>query len=385
MRSALIVGTGCVGTSAALALRTAGVAVHLTDTDQGALRLAASLGAGTPDPPAEPVDIALLAVPADEVAPSLSQLQKRGAALAYTDTAGVKLRPQREALRRSCDMSSYVGGHPVVDRGRTGPLAARVGLFRERRWALTPTGATCNEALNKALELVALSGATPVLMDAAEHDDIAARTLQLPYLVTALLAGRARDAHPLTGEALGGDRVQDPLGAPEPWSALLAGNAAPVLRHLRQLDADIHRAIDALEEVATAADLAGEEAAHDRLRALLGRAALRAAQSAGHALDTVLVSVDDRPGELARLLADTTAREVAITDFVLERTPGRLLGTAVINAARREAVALAADLSARGWAPHRPDPPGLLRGRVVSGTRPTGSEERPPCSGTFGS
>ncbi|MGW7086721.1 prephenate dehydrogenase/arogenate dehydrogenase family protein [Streptomyces sp. NPDC054871] len=361
MRSALILGTGCVGTSAALALRAAGVAVHLAGCDQDALRLAVSLGAGTAEPPAKKVDLALLAVPADEVAPALSRLQKRSAARAYTDVAGVKLRPQQEALRRSCDMSSYVGGHPLVDRVRTGPLAARIDLFRARRWALTPTEATGTEALNQALELVALSGATPVVVDAAQHDEIAARTTQLPQLVAALLAGRPAQPHPLTEDTTGAGQAQQAAPAVEPWSALLAGNADAVLRHLRRLDGDIHRAMEALEEVmAPVADGRGNAAARDRLRALLGQAAPLHAQPTGRATDTVRVSVRDRPGELARLLAEVTAKGMNIVDFVLDRTSGQLLGTAEISVARNRAAQLAIDLSARGW-PVEPSGPATSR------------------------
>lgn len=330
--------------------------MHLADTDRDALRLAACLGAGTPDPPAEPVDIALLAVPAAEVASTLRRLQEQEAARAYTDTAGVKLRTLREALRRSCDMSTYVGGHPVVDQRHAGPLAARAGLFRERRWALTPTGTTDNEALNGALELVALSGATPVLVDAAEHDDITARTLQLPHLITALLACRPLNTHPLGEETQDDGGTRGARRMSDQWTALLAGNAAPVLRHLKQLDADIHRAMDALEEAAAAANASSEVAAHDRLRALLDQSGHRSDQPVDRALDTVLVTVDDRPGELARLLADTAARGVSVTDFVLERGPGSLLGTAVINPEHGTAAALASDLSGRGWAPRRAGP-----------------------------
>ena len=42
----LIVGTGLVGTSVGLALRAAGVRVHLRDLDQAAVVVAASRGAG---------------------------------------------------------------------------------------------------------------------------------------------------------------------------------------------------------------------------------------------------------------------------------------------------------------------------------------------------
>ena len=50
MPSALIVGTGLLGTSIGLSLRAAGWNVWLSDRDQRAVHLAASLGAGDESP-----------------------------------------------------------------------------------------------------------------------------------------------------------------------------------------------------------------------------------------------------------------------------------------------------------------------------------------------
>ncbi len=49
---AVVVGTGLIGTSIALALRERGTEVWLSDTDRAAARLAAELGAGQVLPPA---------------------------------------------------------------------------------------------------------------------------------------------------------------------------------------------------------------------------------------------------------------------------------------------------------------------------------------------
>ncbi|MBT3161251.1 prephenate dehydrogenase/arogenate dehydrogenase family protein [Streptomyces sp. CHA1] len=364
MRSALIVGTRCVGTSVALALRSAGVAVHLTDTDRHALRIAVALGAGTAEPPSGLPDVAVLAVPPDEVAPSLSRLQKSGAARSYTDVAGIKLRPQEDALRRSCDMSRYVGGHPMVDRAHAGPLAAREDLFRDCHWALTPTEAiTDSRALNEVLEIVALCGATPVLVDAARHDDIVARTTQLPYLLEVLLAGRSAVRHPLADRRNRDPAHSAPVAAGS-WGALLAGNAEAVLRHLKDLDADIHEAMAALESVtSTAADAERGTPALRRLHAILTRAADRPTPAPARAVGTVAVSVRDSPGELARLLADVAAAGVSVRDVAIEHGPDHVLGTAELLVAPDETAELTAALCTRGWAaelarsaPSRPMP-----------------------------
>ncbi|MEV7131169.1 prephenate dehydrogenase/arogenate dehydrogenase family protein [Streptomyces sp. NPDC093260] len=376
MRSALIVGTGCVGTSVALALRSAGVTVHLEDGDRNALRVAVSLGAGSAEPPAAPPDVAVLDVPPDAVAPTLGRLQKTGAARSYTDVAGIKLRPQREALRASCDMTRYVGGHPMAEPEHAGALAAREGLLRDRPWALTPTEATGTRALNDVLELVALCGATPVLVDAASHDDIVARTVQIPYLIQELLAEDPAVRHPLADRGSPGPARSRRPPAPEPWGALLAGNADAVLRHLDALDAGIHEAMAALEPFASAetetetgtgprtdTDAERTAPALRRLHALLAGDAERPVPTPVRAVGTVAVTVRDAPGELARLFADVATEGVSVRDVAIEHGPDHLLGTAELLVGPARAAGLAAALRARGWsarlarsAPVRPDP-----------------------------
>jgi prephenate dehydrogenase len=361
MRAALVVGAGRIGTSVALSLRAAGIGVHLADTDRRALRLAASLGAGSPAAPLGPVDIAVLALPPDQVAGVLGRLQKDGAARSYTDVSSVRLPPQREAMELSCDMTSYVGGHPLAghDDGRSGPLAARAGLFRDRPWVLTPTEATDRRALNQVLELVALSGATPVVVDAAGHDEAMARIAHLPRLVAALLAGRLMGgghlADRLRDESLR-DATRLAAGDPALWATVLAGNAAAVRRCLERLDADIHEALDALRAAAEGGDERERAGGVGRVRGILDRGA-RAhrrmpAFPPGTVAATVSVAVADRAGELGRLLAGIAATGVNAHDIALRPAApdeGHLLGTAEVTLAAHEAAELAEALRAGGW------------------------------------
>ena len=72
----VVIGTGMIGTSVALALRDRGAEVWLADADPAAARLAADIGAGAvmPDdgPPGGPADLAVLAMPPEAVAPALA-------------------------------------------------------------------------------------------------------------------------------------------------------------------------------------------------------------------------------------------------------------------------------------------------------------------------
>ena len=161
--SAVVIGTGLIGTSVALALCERGVTVWLTDHDPAAARLAADIGAGKvlPEPlgAAEPgpahrqrrrhrdsgrrpggpwADLAVLAVPPAAVAPSLAAAQARRLARWYTDVASVKALPLRQASELGCDLTSFVPGHPLSGRERSGPAAARADLFLGRPWVICP-------------------------------------------------------------------------------------------------------------------------------------------------------------------------------------------------------------------------------------------------------
>ncbi|HEX7996578.1 MAG TPA: prephenate dehydrogenase/arogenate dehydrogenase family protein, partial [Streptosporangiaceae bacterium] len=100
-RVAVVVGTGLIGTSIALALRERGTEVWLSDADPAAARLAAELGAGKVlapgSVPAERADVAVLAVPPAAVAGALAGAQRQRLAACYTDVASVKELPLRAA------------------------------------------------------------------------------------------------------------------------------------------------------------------------------------------------------------------------------------------------------------------------------------------------
>jgi prephenate dehydrogenase len=238
----LVVGTGLLGTSVALALRSAGAEVWLTDRDLRAVRLAVDRGAGTQGPPPQPVDLCVLAVPPGAVAEVLYAAQGAGYAAAYTDVASVKAVPLREAAERGCDLSAFVGGHPMAGAERSGPEAARADLFTGRPWVLTPTPATSPAALGAARALALACGAEPVALSADEHDRAVAVVSHVPHLLAALAAARLADA-PAALVALAGQGVRDvtrvAASDPDLWAGILAANAGLVADVLDAVAADL--------------------------------------------------------------------------------------------------------------------------------------------------
>jgi prephenate dehydrogenase len=330
------------------------VAVWLSDRDPGAARLAADLGAGEVLSGAGPgpgADLAVLAVPPAAVAPALAAAQAAGLARWYTDVASVKSLPLAQAREHGCDLRSFVPGHPLSGRERSGPAPARSDLFLGRPWVVCPGGEAAPGAVAAVTALVRCCRAEPVTLSPGEHDAYVALVSHAPHVVAAAMAARLADAPP-AALALSGPGLADVTriagGETGLWTQILTANAAPVARVLAAVAADLS---------AAAAELAGSGSA-DPAKALAG---LLDAGTAGVARipgkrgktgrDAVVVQVviPDAPGELARLFQAAGEAGVNIEDIGIEHSPGLPVGVAELTVRPEAAAALAEALAAAGW------------------------------------
>ncbi|POX57139.1 prephenate dehydrogenase [Streptomyces sp. Ru71] len=357
MRTAAVVGTGLIGTSIALALTHKGVRVYLQDADESAARTAESLGAGVCRPPEGTVDLAVLAVPPGRIGAVLAEKQACGLARGYTDVASVKAGPQAEVDGSGADPALFIGGHPMAGRERSGPLAACATLFKDRPWVLTPSAATDRETVNRALELVSLCGALPVLMQAERHDRAVAVVSHAPHVVASLMAARLvgieDDAARLAGQGLR-DVIRIAGGDPRLWSDILAANAGAVADVLGELAEDLTTTVAALRGLASADpdDRAlGDQLVSELLcRGTEGRACVPDKHSAVLPVcSPVRVLIGDQPGELARLLAAASELGVNIEDMTIDHSPGSPSGLVELTVTAASAVQMARRLRADGW------------------------------------
>jgi len=355
--SAVVIGTGLIGTSVALALRAGGTDVWLADRDEDALGLAVSLGAGRRLPPAGltggPAEVAVLAVPPAAVAGQLRAAQSRGLARCYTDVASVKELPLARARELGCDLASYVPGHPLSGREQSGPAAARADLFIGRPWVICPQPANAAADIALVTRLAQACGAQPVSVPAADHDRWVALVSHAPHAVAAAMGARLEHA-PASALALAGQGLRDvtrvAAGSPGMWVQILAANAGPVGAVLRDVAADLASAADALDSLA-----AGAEQGIKQVADLLERASAGVGRIPGkHGGPTtgfapVQVVIPDRPGELARLFQAAGAAGVNIEDITIEHSPGLPVGVAELWVRPEAGPALAEALAAGGW------------------------------------
>ncbi|MGV2918748.1 prephenate dehydrogenase [Streptomyces alfalfae] len=357
MRTALVIGTGLIGTSAALALASRGVTVHLDDHDPAQARTAAALGAGTDEAPEGPVDLCVVSVPPAHVAATLAGVIRRGAARAYLDVASVKGGPRRDLEALGLDLATYIGTHPMSGRERSGPLAATADLFEGRPWVLTPTRDTDTEVLNLALELVALCRAVPVVMDADAHDRAVALVSHMPHLVSSMVAARLENADESAVRLCGqGIRDVTRIAASDPrmWIDILSANPGPVADLLADVAADLDETVTALRALQSADEAKRTEGAAG-VATMLQRGNAGQTRvpgkhgSAPAAYEIVAVLINDQPGQLARIFADADRAGVNIEDVRIEHATGQQAGLVQLMVEPKAAPGLAAALRERGW------------------------------------
>ncbi|WP_330350245.1 prephenate dehydrogenase [Streptomyces sp. NBC_00582] len=360
MRTALVIGTGLIGTSAALALAQRGVVVHLEDHDPGQARTAAALGAGTDEAPEGPVDLAVVAAPPAHVAAVLADAMRRGVARGYLDVASVKGGPRRELEALGPDpsvMARYIGTHPMSGREKSGPLAATGDLFEGRPWVLTPTRDTDTEVLNLALELVSHCRAVPVVMDADAHDRAVALVSHMPHLVSSMVAARLQNAEEAAVRLCGqGIRDVTRIAASDPrmWIDILSANPGPVADLLTDVAADLDETVRALRALQSSDDAKRREGA-DGIEDVLRRGNAGQVRVPGkhgaapRVYEAVVVLLDDRPGQLARIFADAGQVGINIEDVRIEHATGQQTGLMQLMVEPKSAPVLSAALRERGW------------------------------------
>ncbi len=355
--SVVVIGTGLIGTSVALALRERGVEVWLADSDQHAAQLAADLGAGQLLPaggvPSGPASVAVLAVPPAAVAAELCSAQAAGLARCYTDVASVKELPLAAAREAGCDLASYVPGHPLSGRDRSGPAAARADLFIGRPWVLCPQPDNDQDTIFQVTWLAQACGAQPVTATVTDHDQWVALVSHAPQAVSAAMAARLERA-PASALALAGQGLRDVTriagSAAEMWVQILSANARPAAAVLREVAADLAQAAETLDSLA-----GGDEQAAKQLADLLERGIAGVGRIPGkhggpnRDFAAVQVVIPDRPGELARLFDAAGEAGVNIEDITIEHSPGLPVGVAELWVRPDAVSALSGVLAAGGW------------------------------------
>ncbi|MCK2021317.1 MULTISPECIES: prephenate dehydrogenase [Microbacterium] len=345
-----VVGAGLLGASVGHALRAKGIDVVLTDSSPAQLRLAVDYGAGRLAAEDDRPRLIVVAVPPDVTADVVQAELAQYPDAVVTDVASVKLEPFRELQERGVDLARYIGSHPLAGRERGGAISARADLFIGRPWVVCRDGDTAAADLALVEALALDVGAMPLEMTPEEHDRSVALTSHVPQVVASLLAGRLAEADEgslrLSGQGVR-DTTRIAASAPELWVQILGANAGPVVEILDSLAADLREVSDALRDpgAAGARRVVAETIRHgndgvDRLPGKHGQ---------NRRFESLVVMIDDTPGQLGRLFGELGELGVNVEDLRLEHSPGAQFGLAEISVEPASLHGAISGLQERGW------------------------------------
>ena len=349
--SVRIVGAGLLGTSIGLALTKNGVDVIITDESQSAQNLAISYGAGREETASDVPMLIVVCVPPEATSRIVLEELKNNPQAVVTDVASVKKQILDSLSDSDADLSRYVGSHPMAGRERSGAIAGRADLFIGRPWVISPTAESEAAAITQIENLAVELGAAPVKVTAEEHDRAVALVSHLPQAVASLTAAQLIGANhedvSLAGQGIR-DTIRIAASDPELWVQILSANASEVSALLENLQVDLAKLVDALREP-------GTESGQAIIREVLNRGNLGSALLPGkhgakptqYAVITVIV--DDKPGELARLLVEIGDIGVNLEELKLEHSPSSQIGLAEIFVLPSSAEKLASELQLRNW------------------------------------
>jgi prephenate dehydrogenase len=345
-----IVGTGLLGTSIGLALRARGVDVVLDDVSPSSLALAIDYGAGREAADGDEPQLVVVCVPPDVTSRIVAAELAAYPDALVTDVASVKAAPLDELRALGADVSRYIGSHPMAGRERSGAIAARADLFIGRPWVIAGHD-DISYARAAAVEHLALDlGALPIEMTAHDHDRNVALVSHAPQVISSLLAARltgATDAATsLAGQGLR-DTTRIASSDPELWVQILRANAPAIRDILSAYRDDLDLVISTLG----APDATGSRRALAEVIAAGNTGVARIPGKHGQAkhFSRIVVLVDDKPGELARLLTEIGELGVNMEDLRLEHSPGAQIGLAEISVLPAAEARLVNELEQRGW------------------------------------
>lgn len=342
---ASIIGTGLIGGSIGVGLRSLGWHVTGTDADPAAANRALALGAIDAiglDPVA---DITFVASPVRTIAAEVRR------ALAETTGAVTDVGSVKASIVAEVHDPRFVGGHPMAGSEQLGVEGSDPEMFQGAVWVLTPVAHTDPDRFAAVDAAVRSLGAEVVALPPERHDALVAVVSHVPHLTAAALMGiadeRAEEHAALLRLAAGGfrDMTRIAAGTPTIWPDICGENQAAIVEVIDELTAELSR----LRALVAGEDRAGLLAVLERAQAARRNLPTRVTQP--EALAEVRVPVPDRGGVIAEVATLAAELGVNIADFEIAHSSEGDRGVLIMLVDRARAEPFRTGLTDRGYRP----------------------------------
>lgn len=249
----VVIGTGLIGGSFALALKRARVVKRVVGVGRTRRNLAEAVKLKVIDEASQDAaravrdaDFVLLATPVGQMPAVMTAIAPHLPARVVITDAGSTKRDVVACARRflGAHFSRFVPGHPVAGTEKSGASAAFPELFRGRNVILTPQKGTATSATRLVRQTWEACGARVVSLDAQEHDAILAGVSHLPHIVAYALVNMLacrRNAPRLFSLSAGGlrDTVRIAGSSPEMWADICIANRDALLQALEDYENEL--------------------------------------------------------------------------------------------------------------------------------------------------
>ncbi len=267
-----LLGTGLIGGSLVLDLKGKGLVGSVIGSDHDEARQKEAVELGILDETAPPVpetfrecDLVVLAVPVLELVRILEEGFPGNTLV--TDVGSVKgeaVSAYQRAVKAGRGYR-FVPGHPIAGDERSGPTAARTGLFEGARVILTPVGSLAVGSLQggspfggnqpEDVELIRHmwegTGAETLVMDPDTHDSVFAWVSHMPHMAAYAIIDAVLSNDPELVDLSGGglrDYTRVAASSPRMWADIAVANRDHLLAATRGFRNSVDRILSALEE-----------------------------------------------------------------------------------------------------------------------------------------
>ena len=254
MSALLLVGTGLIGGSFALAARRAALFDRVIGIDRDPSMLDAAIAAGVIDeglpdgvmPARADVAAVCIGVPVSAIA----HWVERTAGVVSESTPIFDVGSVKNTVVRAVDpaLANFVPCHPIAGSEKQGPANASADLFVDQRIIVTPVAATDEACIRQVEAYWHAVGASTAREDAESHDRRLAVTSHLPHLLAFAMMELVKEADAERHIGSGfRDFTRLADSDPDIWANILVGNRV-------ELDANVDRLIELTREIAALTD-----------------------------------------------------------------------------------------------------------------------------------
>lgn len=203
----------------------------------------------------EKADLVILAVPVLQMIPLAQTIMphlKEGAVL--TDVGSTKSAICREMAPILREDISFVAGHPMAGIELSGIAAAKVDLFNNKFYIISPETAKNDASVQLVEAMVRAIGAIPTTLDLTHHDSCVAVISHVPHVAAAglvnLLGCSPEDLEHNLKLAGGGFRDTTRIASSDAdmWADICISNGKAIQKTLRSYQEMMGLIIDAIED-----------------------------------------------------------------------------------------------------------------------------------------